>query len=262
MGDWIFSLIPGIGVEQLLIIWAGIIFAGLLRAFTGFGFALAAVPVLALVLTPVQTVVLTAALSLGIGVVTLFVYWRYVPRSTLAWLLFFSLVGTYLGSLLLVAFTPQDFQLWIGLSVILASILLGLVKPGKAKTAGGKSKTGSFVRGVAGLFSGVMNGAFAIPGPPVIVYVMATEADPNRSRSLMIAFWTLSSALALCIYGGQGLVGFQALWLFVLSFPAMVVGDKLGYSLFKRYGSSFYRRVSLATLVAIGVVSLGRACLS
>ena len=40
-----------IGLPQMLAIWAALVFASLIRAFTGFGFALAAMPVLSLFLS-------------------------------------------------------------------------------------------------------------------------------------------------------------------------------------------------------------------
>ena len=45
--------------------------AAVLRSFTGFGFALAAVPVYSLFLPPTQAVVLSASLALAIGIQTL-----------------------------------------------------------------------------------------------------------------------------------------------------------------------------------------------
>ena len=54
-------------MQQILLIWAGVVFASVLRAFTGFGFALAVVPVLAVFLAPAEVVVLAASLALVLG---------------------------------------------------------------------------------------------------------------------------------------------------------------------------------------------------
>ena len=50
-----------------------------------------------------------------------------------------------------------------------------------------------------------------------------------------------------------GLVTPLSFWLFLLAFPAMYVGDKIGYRLFHRHGTTLYRRVALAALYAVGV---------
>jgi hypothetical protein len=39
----------------------------------------------------------------------------------------------------------------------------------------------------------------------------------------------------------------------------MYLGDKLGYRLFKRYGTHLYRRVALVVLFSVGLATTGRA---
>lgn len=103
-----------------------------------------------------------------------------------------------------------------------------------------------------GLLSGLMNGALAIPGPPMIIYVMLTEPVPERSRALLITFLA-SAVIALVSFGVAGFIQIQSLWHLLLAFPAMVAGDKIGFYLFKKYGGQLYRRIAIAGLLAIGV---------
>ena len=65
----------------------------------------------------------------------------------------------------------------------MSCIFLALYKPRYSSSQTTHPLVGSFT----GLLSGLLNGAFAIPGPPIIIYVMATERDPMRSRSMMIS---------------------------------------------------------------------------
>ena len=51
-----------LSLDLMLTIWAGVAVASVLRAFTGFGFALAAVPIFIWVLPPSLAVVLSASL--------------------------------------------------------------------------------------------------------------------------------------------------------------------------------------------------------
>ncbi|MDC0173242.1 hypothetical protein OAK26_05785 [Gammaproteobacteria bacterium] len=104
-----------------------------------------------------------------------------------------------------------------------------------------------------GLLSGLMNGALAIPGPPMIIYVMLTEPVPERSRALLITFFLASAVMALVSFGVAGFIQIQSLWHLLLAFPAMVAGDKIGFYLFKKYGGQLYRRIAIAGLLAIGV---------
>ena len=104
-----------------------------------------------------------------------------------------------------------------------------------------------------GFMSGLMNGALAIPGPPMILYTLLTEFNPERGRALLMAFFLASSALALLSYSIAGMVQWSLVWLFVLALPPLYMGDRLGHMLFRRFGSDFYRRVAVIVLAALGV---------
>lgn len=239
---------------QLAMLWGVVIGAAVLRAFTGFGFGLAAVPVFSLMMAPTQAVVLSTSLTLTISLFTLRTFWGQYPLRALLPMLAFALVGTIAGVILLGGLSVRQFQLWIGLIVILACLVLTLYRPRHQQPGGG-------VNGVTGLASGLMNGAFAIPGPPIIIYAMATQPNPARSRALLMTFFLFSSVLALASYGTAGFMTAASPWLFAATFPAMYLGDKLGYFLFRRFGAVLYRRVALAVLFAIGALTMLRALL-
>jgi uncharacterized membrane protein YfcA len=223
-----------------------VIVATVLRSFTGFGFGLAAVPGLALFLPPTGAVVLTAALSLALGVQTWPRVRGIIPVRPLLPMFLFSIVGTVLGARLLVQLSNQWFYLAIGAAVIAACMVLSRFHPRR------RDSSTALLSGT-GLASGVLNGAFAIPGPPVIIYAMATQPDPASSRALMIIFFSFCSLTGLITYYLSGLIQPASLWLFLLAYPAMWLGDKLGHYLFLRYGGRFYRRVALLALLVIGL---------
>lgn len=246
--------LASIDLQHMALLWAVVVLAAVLRAFTGFGFGLTAVPVFALMMPPTQAVVLSTSLTLGISLLTLRTYWGGFSPGQLLPVLVMSLFGTILGASLLTGFSPGQFQLWIGLTVILTCVVLSLYRPRR-------QKAGVALGGVTGLVSGVMNGAFAIPGPPLIIYAMATETEPARTRSLLITFFAFSALLALATYAAAGFFTPASPWLFLLSFPAMYAGDKLGYRLFRRYGTAMYRRIALCLLFGLGLLITTRALL-
>jgi hypothetical protein len=222
-----------------------IILAAVLRAFTGFGFGLAAVPVFSLFMPPTQAVVLSTSLALAISLLTVRTYWGKYPLRPMVPMLLMSLVGTGCGVLILKSISGEQFQLYIGIAVIVACGALAFYHPGRIRPGG-------ILSGAAGLVSGLLNGAFAIPGPPVIIYAMATEPEPSRSRSLLLTFFLFSASVALAVFAVAGFVTPISPGLFLLAFPAMYVGDKVGYRLFHRFGTVLYRRVALVVLFAVG----------
>ncbi|MGI9287812.1 MAG: sulfite exporter TauE/SafE family protein [Pseudomonadales bacterium] len=243
-----------IDISQLLLTWAVVVFASVLRSFTGFGFALAAIPVFSLFLVPTQAVVLCASLSLVVSCLNLRTFWGEIPLRPMLPLLLLALVGTVVGAAILSLISADQFQLWVGLSVIVACVGLTFFQP----STRWKSPA---LTGFTGLISGLMNGALAIPGPPMIIYAMLTEPEPKRSRALLMTFFLASSLIALVSYGAAGFIKLQSVWYFLLALPALYVGDKLGYYLFQRFGDGFYRRIALVSLVAIGVTITLKALL-
>ena len=240
------ELTADIGVLELLLIWSVVIFASILRSFTGFGFALTAVPVFALFLTPLESVVLSAALTLTSNLIGVRTYWGIVPLKPMLPLVFMATIGTAIGTVILAFISPAQFQFWAGISVIIACVVLIFFKPTTHRVS-------PMLTSFTGLLSGLMNGALAIPGPPMIIYVMLTEPVPERSRALLVTFFLASAVIALVSFGVAGFIQIQSLWHLLLAFPAMVAGDKIGFYLFKKYGGQLYRRIAIAGLLAIGI---------
>jgi len=241
-------------LSQLLFIWAAVLFASVLRSFTGFGFALAAVPLFSMILAPTEVVVLSASLALTLSLISLPSYRGIIKPRELLPLVSMSLVGTALGVVLLGGFSVSLFRLLVGVSVIFACLGITLSRPAQPLKYPG-------LGWLTGLASGLMNGALAIPGPPMIVYAMMTEFEPRRSRALLMSFFLVSPLLALGTYVIAGMINAQVFWYFLLALPAVYLGDKLGTHLFLRYGDAFYRRVALLGLAAIGVAIILRAAL-
>ena len=151
-----------------------------MRSFTGFGFALVAVPVLSLFMPPTEVVVLSASLALAISLLGWGSFRHIVSLRELAPLLLSAGLGTVAGALLLTLISQTLFQVCVGISVLLACA--GIVAARPAQPVRWR-----VLPWLSGLLSGLMNGALAIPGPPMILYAMLTEFDPQRSRTRRIA---------------------------------------------------------------------------
>jgi uncharacterized membrane protein YfcA len=243
-----------IDLLTLPLIWAAVLFASVLRSFTGFGFALAAVPAFSLFLSPAEAVVLSASLALAISLLSLPSYRGVISLRDMAPLVSMSWLGTMAGAAVLTGISVALFQLFVGLSVILACLGVTVSRPARPWK-------NPLLPWSMGLLSGLMNGALAIPGPPMIVYAMLTEFEPRRSRALLMTFFMISALLALASYAVAGMVNLQSLVYFLLALPVLYLGDKWGTRLFLRFGDAFYRRVALIGLAAIGISITLRALL-
>src|SRR3954471_22642447 len=106
-------------IASVALAMAGVFAAAILRGFTGFGFGLAAVPLLSLALPPAQVVPLVVALQVIVGTGGLREAW---PDCD--WISVRRLIpGVPLGVTILAVLTPDPVRLLIG-GLIAFSVLL------------------------------------------------------------------------------------------------------------------------------------------
>ena len=233
-------------MEQVLWIAVAVGLAALIRAFTGFGFAMLVVPVFSLILTPGDAVVLSAVLALILGVASYRAWWGLFPLTPAAPMMAGAVIGTGVGVWFLSSLSVAECQLWIGLLVVAASLALARFTPQERPA----SRPVAMATGVA---SGLMNGAFAIPGPPVILYVVGTLTDPTQSRAFLMMFFFGSSMVSLTMFGVADLITprpFQLLW---VAIPAMWLGNQLGNMAFRRFAGGTYRPFVVGLCILIGL---------
>ena len=232
--------------DQGLLVALSVGLAALIRAFTGFGFAMLVVPAFSFFLLPRDAVVLSAALALLLGLLSYRSWWRLFPAAPAGPMVTGSVIGTAVGVWFLASLSVNEFQLWIGISVVIASAALSRFNPSERPASAPVSLT-------TGVASGLMNGAFAIPGPPVILYVVATISDPVKSRAFLMMFFWCSSLVSLVMFGVAGLITpkpFQLLW---IALPAMWLGNRIGDWAFARFAGAAYRPFVVGLCIVIGL---------
>jgi len=232
--------------DQGLLVALSVGLAALIRAFTGFGFAMLVVPAFSFFLLPGDAVVLSAALALLLGLLSYRSWWRLFPAAPAGPMVTGSVIGTAVGVWFLASLSVNEFQLWIGISVVIASAALSRFNPSERPASAPVSLT-------TGVASGLMNGAFAIPGPPVILYVVATISDPVKSRAFLMMFFWCSSLVSLVMFGVAGLITpkpFQLLW---IALPAMWLGNRIGDWAFARFAGAAYRPFVVGLCIVIGL---------
>ncbi|MCX7382870.1 MAG: sulfite exporter TauE/SafE family protein [Alphaproteobacteria bacterium] len=235
--------------------WAWAVFAilaaSVLRGFTGFGFAVVAVPLASLVLPPQPVVAAALLMQAAIGARDCFAEaaradWRSVRRLT-----FGAALGTPLGLLALAALPIAWVRLGLGALVLGATFITW--KP--VRHRGPPARPWAVF---AGFCSGLSNGLAAMSGPPAIVYFLAAENERARVRSSLMTYFPLASLLALPPAWYGGMLGVQALIIAGGGLPIMVAGGWVGTWLFRRYGQTAYRPTAILSLAATGFAAIAR----
>jgi len=242
----IVNLFASVSFSELGYIWATVILASVLRSFTGFGFALVAVPAFSFLLPPQQAVVLSTSLAFTVSLLSIRSYWADTHIKPMVPIYIGAIFGTIVGAIVLTHIAKDVFKLLVGLTVIGSFIVLTWFRPNINNISLG-------VKEATGILSGVMNGALAIPGPPIVIYAIATQSDPRKSRAFLTVYFLGTAIFALLTFTISGFVTRSVLALYLGALPILYIGDKVGYFLFQKFGTDFYRRVALTALLIIGV---------
>jgi uncharacterized protein len=253
MSDEILSqALQGLSPVTLLLVALSVFGAAFLRGFTGFGFALAAVPALTIFLDPRVVVPTTLILAILAGVQVLHKL-RGLVRWRAVWpLLAGSFAGTPLGVHLLRDLPANAMRVAIGL-VLMAAVLLIWRQPRLLR-----SEAASFGFGT-GFLSGLLNGSTAMGGPPIVLYFLNSVESVAVARASLIMYFFFSSLGTVAYGGASGLIGSNVLILCVLLYPAVYLGNRLGDRCFDGSSAGHYRRVALGVLLALACLSVGRA---
>ena len=227
---------------------AGILaLASFVFGLTGFGIGLVAVSLLPLLLPP-ATVVPIVTIYTAVFAVAMTVQLRrevVVPR--LVELLIGSVLGTPLGVWVLASFPADVLKRLIGL-VLITIVLIEWrgVYPQKLP--------GRWWAIIAGVLAGVLGGALATPGPPVILYVVAQGWKPRAIKANLQAFFLVNQTLILAGHWWAGLVTREVLWLALIYTVPAAAGFALGMHLFNRVNQLLFRRLTFALLFVLGLV--------
>jgi len=223
---------------------------GLVRGYSGFGFALAAVPFLTLFLPPTTAVPAVLPIEVGIGLATIPAIQGHVARPALFGLIAGTLFGTPLGLMFLASVSPDQMRLVVGAAVLAAVAILWQRPTISSGSLGFAPLAG------AGLVSGLLNGGTALSGPPAIVALLSTDLPTSSTRSTIMAFVAFSAALGIAIAVSGGLYPSRALGTTLVMAPAAAMGTLMGNALFSRTSETHYRPASLGILSTVACVAI------
>lgn len=233
---------------SLMLFCGAILGAAILRGFSGFGFALAAVPLASMIVAPTKAVAIAVLLQAAVGLrdlakVRAVLDWPGLKRLSLG-----ALIGTPIGLFGLVYLDAAMIRLAIAMIVVVGVLLLlPKAHPDAPVRLGLAAPTG--------LLAGLFGGLAAMPGPPVVAYYLSGATPSNVIRATMMVFFFITSLLALPGLALGGLLDGQTLLLSLLAIPIMLAGTTLGGAIFARAPTAAYKPVALTVLIVMALSS-------
>jgi uncharacterized protein len=221
----------------------------LIQAALGFGFALVAAPVLAVIapqFVPGPILLASCVLSAGVALREL----RHIDARGVGWTLLGRVPGSWLGAMALAAASRAAVELTFG-AIVLAAVWMSVAGPRVVRS--------NQTLVIAGVVSGVMGTMAAIGGPPIAL-VYQHEHGP-RLRATLSAYFTLGSVVSLAALASAGQFDLRQLSQAALMLPPMAVGFACG-GLGRTWLDAGRTRVGVLIVAAVsGVAVIAKAVL-
>lgn len=230
-------------IIALLILFA----STLVRSALGFGDALVAMPLLALLVGVKTATPVVAFAASTIALVILAKSWRDVDVRATWRLVVSSLAGIPFG-LLLLKFAPEAYVKAVLGALLVAYGLYNLFAP---RLPAVESDALAYVFGFA---AGVLGGAYNTNGPPVVVYGALRRWPPESFRATLQGCFVLTGLMILVGHGLAGLWTPLVLQLYLAALPAVLLAVYLGARLNRRIPRESFSRLVYAFLVVVGAL--------
>src|SRR5690606_26685789 len=201
--------------------------AGMLRGFSGFGFAMFAVPLMAIAMAPARAVPVVLALSFVSNLQTLRSDWHDIDRRNVVSLVVWAIPFAMLGNWVLAAMDERSLRAIIGAVTVGATLVLW--RAGSHP----RPRPSSVATAAPGMASGVLHGLLAMGGPPLIMYYLRGAFTPQAARASMVATFTLMTIGPLAQSIVSGRFDGESATLFVVLLPTMVGATWFGSRLFR-----------------------------
>ena len=227
----------------MLVLWL----ATFLRSAVGFGDALLAMPLIALLVGMQVATPLVAWTGLATSVLILSTSWRKVDLRTFWRLTLASLVGMPFGIWLLQHGDERIVSLLLGL-LLMSYGAYSLYRPTLPALP---NERWAFP---FGFVAGVLGSAYNTSGPPVIIYGTMRRWPPDLFRATLQGFFLVSNMIVIAGHGLAGLWTQEVLLLTLLSLPVLVTAVIAGAMVNRRIPAAQFARVVYLLLIILGAI--------
>ncbi|MEP7262511.1 MAG: sulfite exporter TauE/SafE family protein [Usitatibacter sp.] len=219
--------------------------ATLLRSTLGFGEALVAVPLLALVLPVKVAAPIAVLLSITVAAVIVAQDWRHVQVRSAVPLVLSTLIGIPLGLLLLRSVSEPIVKGLLGAMVVGFAV-------SALRSRGSYELTDDRLAWLFGVSAGVLGGAYGMNGPPLVVYGALRRWSPEHFRATLQGYFLPASVIGMIGYWAAGLWTPSVSRYYLLSLPTALLAIVLGRRINRRVDARRFSVYVHAGLIVSG----------
>jgi len=234
----------------------GIIFvAAFVRSALGFGDAVIAMPLLAMVVGLKTATPLVAFMGPTISLLILARSWKGGDMRSAARLIAASWLGIPLGIYGLARLPEGPLKIALGALILIYGVF-GLARPG-ARIRNEKA----WLPWLVGWTAGVLGGAYNTNGPPVVAYGMLKGWPPEGFRATLQGYFLPTGLMILAGHGIAGLWTGEVVKIYLYSLPAIGLGVVLGGLVNRKLTHDLFAKLVYGFLVLMGGILLVRTLL-
>jgi uncharacterized protein len=235
------------GSEQIAIVFAGALAAGIVNGMTGFGTAVTAVGIWLYAMPPTAAASLAIICAVVAQLQTLPMMWRSIRWERVLPMVAPGFLGVPVGTLILTDIDPTVFKLGVGCFLMIYSTYV-LLRKGHFHTAWG----GKLADGVVGFGGGILGGLTGMAGPLPVIWTDVRGWTKEHRRAVVQAFNLSVLSLAVVSHAVSGLLTRDVLIDTAISLPATIGGAWFGAFLYRRLADQTYQRAVMVLLFISG----------
>ena len=233
--------------QTLFVAIIAVFLVGLSKGGLGGAFALMGVPILSLVMPPIQAAALLLPILLMMDAISVWTWRGWFDRATLWYLLPSAMVGIAIGALT-AAITSEAFvRLIVGL-LALAFVVRMIVMRTGGPPQGQRRLSGSFWGAFAGFTSFVAHAG----GPPFQVYALPLKLDPRLYTGTSVIFFAIINLVKVGPYAALGHFDMKTLLSAAAMLPLAAISTLLGAMIIKRINAQVFYPFMYVMITLVG----------
>ncbi len=235
------------------IVWivAGGLAGGFANGLSGFGLAMAAIPLWLLALSPANTASLAAICAVAAHLQSVSLIVHAIDTRRLAPFIIGGLVGIPVGTALLTGIDVATFRFWVGALIVAYSLVM---LSGRVKL---KVPESAAADGVVGFIGGILGALAGLSGALPAIWSGLRDWGKDARRAVLQPFNMAILAISVVAHAVAGLFTVDLFRALAFALPATLIGAYAGKSFYRRLGDRHFDRIVLAILLAAGALVVG-----
>lgn len=241
-----------LGLIEFTFFCSVILFASIVRGFSGFGFSASSVSLLSFILPAKEIVPIILLLEIIASFLMIPSIWKKINWKFVVYLLLGVALGTPYGVYLLSKLEQNITHFIISATVL---VFAGLLLSGYKNTKLNLNISKFFV----GTVAGIVNGFGTLAGLPIALYFLIIAAEPAVIRASLAALFFFTDFYALILAYFNNILKFEVLYRTLALIFIVPIGVSIGTKFFKESSKESYKKYVLYFLIIISIFGLIRS---